>query len=464
MSLQDTPSAERTHIGFFGCTNAGKSSLVNAVTSQPLSVVSDVHGTTTDPVRKAMEILPLGPVVIIDTPGFDDVSALGALRVEKMKQVLDESDIAVLVADAAKGLTADDRELLAMIRARQLPHLIVYSKADLQPGHQIDISAIHASSQEVDIILSEPKSGEVDINQLHGSPLPGQEETGCPMLYVSAATGEGIFELKELLGHMVKDEAHGRVIARDLVHAGDTVVLVCPIDESAPKGRLILPQVQTIRDLLDGGISVSVTKETTLQATLDSLKEPPALVITDSQAFKSVAQIVPESVPLTSFSILMARYKGFLETAVRGIRAAGRLKDGDRVLMAEGCTHHRQCNDIGTVKIPRWLKNYAGCNLKIETTEGRGFPEDLTPYALVIHCGGCMLTERAVQRRMRRAVSQGVAFTNYGIAIAEMTGILTRATAMFPGLSADAASGLPEVSAGAAGMLPENSAGAADRR
>lgn len=474
MSLQDTPSAERTHIGFFGCTNAGKSSLVNAVTSQPLSVVSDVHGTTTDPVRKAMEILPLGPVVIIDTPGFDDVSALGALRVEKMKQVLDESDIAVLVADAAKGLTADDRELLAMIRARQLPHLIVYSKADLQPGHQIDISAIHASSQEVDIsinnlsikeaksglynsgdqlvdiILSEPKSGEVDINQLHGSPLPSQEETGCPVLYVSAATGEGIFELKELLGHMVKDEAHGRVIARDLVHAGDTVVLVCPIDESAPKGRLILPQVQTIRDLLDGGISVSVTKETTLQATLDSLKEPPALVITDSQAFKSVAQIVPESVPLTSFSILMARYKGFLETAVRGIRAAGRLKDGDRVLMAEGCTHHRQCNDIGTVKIPRWLKNYAGCDLKIETTEGRGFPEDLTPYALVIHCGGCMLTERAVQRRMRRAVSQGVAFTNYGIAIAEMTGILTRATAMFPGLSADAASGLPEVSAGAA--------------
>ena len=452
MSLQDTPSAERTHIGFFGCTNAGKSSLVNAVTSQPLSVVSDVHGTTTDPVRKAMEILPLGPVVIIDTPGFDDVSALGALRVEKMKQVLDESDIAVLVADAAKGLTADDRELLAMIRARQLPHLIVYSKADLHPG------------QSVDIILSEPKPGEVDINQLHGSPLPGQEETGCPVLYVSAATGEGIFELKELLGHMVKDEAHGRVIARDLVREGDTVVLVCPIDESAPKGRLILPQVQTIRDLLDGGISVSVTKETTLQGTLDSLKEPPALVITDSQAFKSVAQIVPESVPLTSFSILMARYKGFLETAVRGIRAAGRLKDGDRVLMAEGCTHHRQCNDIGTVKIPRWLKKYAGCDLKIETTEGRGFPEDLTPYALVIHCGGCMLTERAVQRRMRRAVSQGVAFTNYGIAIAEMTGILTRATAMFPGISADAAAGLPEVSAGAAGMLPENSADAADRR
>lgn len=435
MSLQDTPSAERTHIGFFGCTNAGKSSLVNAVTSQPLSVVSDVHGTTTDPVRKAMEILPLGPVVIIDTPGFDDVSALGALRVKKMKQVLDESDIAVLVADAAKGLTADDRELLAMIRARQLPHLIVYSKADLHPGQSVD-----------------------------GSPLPGPEETGCPVLYASAVTGEGIFELKELLGHMVKDEAHGRVIARDLVREGDTVVLVCPIDESAPKGRLILPQVQTIRDLLDGGISVSVTKETTLQGTLDSLKEPPVLVITDSQAFKSVAQIVPESVPLTSFSILMARYKGFLETAVRGIRAAGRLKDGDRVLMAEGCTHHRQCNDIGTVKIPRWLKNYAGCDLKIETTEGRGFPEDLTPYALVIHCGGCMLTERAVQRRMRRAVSQGVAFTNYGIAIAEMTGILTRATAMFPGLSADAASGLPEVSAGAAGMLPENSAGAADRR
>lgn len=439
MSLQDTPSAERTHIGFFGCTNAGKSSLVNAVTSQPLSVVSDVHGTTTDPVRKAMEILPLGPVVIIDTPGFDDVSALGALRVEKMKQVLDESDIAVLVADAAKGLTADDRELLAMIRARQLPHLIVYSKADLHPGQSVDIIFSHPESRPADNVPVNAADHPVDINLSHESPLAAPEETGCPVLYASAATGEGIFELKELLGHIVKDEAHGRVIARDLVREGDTVVLVCPIDESAPKGRLILPQVQTIRDLLDGGISVSVTKETTLQGTLDSLKEPPALVITDSQAFKSVAQIVPESVPLTSFSILMARYKGFLETAVRGIRAAGRLKDGDRVLMAEGCTHHRQCNDIGTVKIPRWLKNYAGCDLKIETTEGRGFPEDLTPYALVIHCGGCMLTERAVQRRMRRAVSQGVAFTNYGIAIAEMTGILTRATAMFPGISADAA-------------------------
>ena len=246
MSLQDTPSAERTHIGFFGCTNAGKSSLVNAVTSQPLSVVSDVHGTTTDPVRKAMEILPLGPVVIIDTPGFDDVSALGALRVEKMKQVLDESDIAVLVADAAKGLTADDRELLAMIRARQLPHLIVYSKADLHPGRSADNVPVNAADHPV------------DINHPHASPLPGPEETGCPVLYASAVTGEGIFELKELLGHMVKDEAHGRVIVRDLVREGDTVVLVCPIDESAPKGRLILPQVQTIRDLLDGGISDAV--------------------------------------------------------------------------------------------------------------------------------------------------------------------------------------------------------------
>ena len=418
MGLTDTPASERTVISFFGCMNAGKSSLVNAVTGQSLSVVSPVKGTTTDPVRKTMELLPIGPVVIIDTPGFDDEGELGDLRVSKAKSVMNQTDIAVLVIDSGTGWQAGDHELLSMIRKRKLPHIVVYSKSDLNAPEQVpaSIPEVHESQTDsVSGITEQSASGDAAIT------IP-----------VSAKTGFHIHELKELLGQIYREDNRSRTLVRDLVHAGDTVVLVCPIDESAPKGRLILPQQLAIRDLLDAGAMAYVTKETELPHTLASLNEPPALVITDSQAFRKVAEIVPEAVPLTSFSILMARYKGFLETALKGAESIRNLKDGDRILMAEGCTHHRQCNDIGTVKIPGWLRKHTGLDLKIETCSGHDFPDDLTPYALVIHCGGCMITEREVRARMRSAVSQGVPFTNYGIVIAAINGILERSTAMLP--------------------------------
>ena len=391
MSLNDTPSGQRTHIGFFGCRNAGKSSLVNAVTGQALSIVSEVKGTTTDPVTKAMELLPLGPVVIIDTPGFDDEGALGEMRVTRAKDALNRSDVAVLVVDATQGMRPEDMQLLELIRERGLPHLIAWNKAE--------------------------------------SPEALPPERGA--LPVSALSGMNIHDFKEQLARIAPEPTERRLLG-DLVRPGEVAVLVCPIDESAPKGRMILPQQQAIRDLLDSGALALVTKETELAAALDRLAEPPALVVTDSQAFSIVDAIVPDAVPLTSFSILMARYKGFLSTAVAGIGAAGRLKDGDRVLMAEGCTHHRQCNDIGTVKIPRWLREHTGADLTIETCTGRDFPEDLSRYALVVHCGGCMLTERDVADRMHRAEAQDVPFTNYGIAIAQMTGTLERSLRMFP--------------------------------
>ena len=397
MSLNETPSAERTHIGFFGCRNAGKSSLVNAVTGQALSIVSDVRGTTTDPVRKAMELLPLGPVVIIDTPGLDDEGALGTLRVERAVDALNQSDAAVLVVDATLGLRPEDESLLSLIRERELPHVIAWNKSDLP-----------------DVLL--PAAG---------------------ALPVSAATGAGVHDLKERLGRIAPTRV-ARRLAGDLVPPGAAAVLVCPMDESAPKGRLILPQQQVIRDLLDVGAMALVTRETELAAALGRLAEPPAIVITDSQAFRVVSAIVPRSVPLTSFSILMARYKGFLETAVAGVRAIGRLRDGDRVLMAEGCTHHRQCNDIGTVKIPTWLRAHTGKQIIIDTCNGREFPNDLTPYKLVIHCGGCMLTETAVRYRMQVALAQGVPFTNYGVVIAHMTGALERSLEPIPELREDA--------------------------
>lgn len=395
MSLNDTPSANRLHIGFFGCRNAGKSSLVNAVTGQELSVVSDTKGTTTDPVTKAMELLPLGPVVIIDTPGFDDTGELGEKRVHKTKQILNKTDIAVLVVDGTAGLHECDKQLLDIFRKKGVPYLIVYNKSDLTPLQ---------------------------------TPL---EENS---LAVSSLTKEGIHELKEAIGHLLKDRAADAVLVGDLIRPKETVVLVTPIDESAPKGRMILPQQQMLRDVLDADAVAVVTKETELKETLEALKAPPAMVITDSQAFKVVSEIVPDSVPLTSFSILMARYKGFLETAVKGIAAARRLTDGDTVLIAEGCTHHRQCNDIGTVKIPRWLKEYTQKDLHIETCSGTEFPEDLSPYALVIHCGGCMLNGREVTSRMSLAVEQGVPFTNYGIFIAAATGTLERSIRLFPQL------------------------------
>ena len=391
MSLNATPSAERLHIGFFGCRNAGKSSLVNAVCGQDLAVVSDVAGTTTDPVRKAMELLPLGPVVIIDTPGFDDEGMLGEKRVRRTRQTLARCDIAVLVVDGTRGPTAVDRELVGLFEAHGIPYVVALNKHDLCPGAQA---------------------------------------AGAHELWVSALTGEGVWELKETLGRLAPEADPAHVLLSDLIAPLDVVVLVCPIDESAPKGRLILPQQMAVRDVLDAGAMAVVTREHELAATLDALGKPPALVVTDSQAFAVVRDIVPEEVPLTSFSILMARYKGFLRTAALGVAAVEGLVDGDVVLMAEGCTHHRQCNDIGTVKIPRWLRAHTGCDLRFETCSGREFPQDLTRYALVVHCGACMLTDRDVHERMRLAEDQGVPFTNYGVLIARMTGTLERSVRM----------------------------------
>ena len=393
MSLQTTPSAQRLHIGFFGCRNAGKSSLVNAVTGQDLALVSEVKGTTTDPVMKAMELLPLGPVVIIDTPGYDDEGLLGEQRVMRTKRILNRSDLAVLVVDGTSGIGEADRELLGLFRSKNIPHLVAMNKADL-------IGTDTARPDEV--------------------------------LYVSALTGRGVEELKERLGAMAPKEDPNHRLLGDLISPGDLVVLVCPIDESAPKGRIILPQQQAIRDILDTGAMAVVCRETELEETFRKLGTKPSLTVTDSQAFGIVDKITPDDIPLTSFSILMARYKGFLKTAAAGAAALGRLRDGDRILMAEGCTHHRQCNDIGTVKIPRWILKHTGKDLVFETCSGREFPEDLSSYAAVIHCGGCMITERDVQYRMRCALDQNVPFTNYGIVIAAMTGALERSTRMFP--------------------------------
>lgn len=394
MGLQDTPSSERVQIGFFGCRNAGKSSLVNAVTNQEMAVVSPVKGTTTDPVTKAMELLPLGPVLIIDTPGIDDEGGLGGQRVKRTKQILNRIDCAVLVVDSVAGKTKADEELLNLFQEKQIPFLVAYNKSDLQLP-----------------ILS------------------GKNEVA-----VSALLKTGIEELKERIAALGKENQKERMLVRDLVKAEDLVVLVTPIDSSAPKGRLILPQQQTIRDLLEADAIPVVTKENTLKTTLESLAKKPAMVITDSQAFAQVSKDTPLDIPLTSFSILMARYKGFLEGAVQGVAAIETLQDGDKVLICEGCTHHRQCEDIGTVKIPRWLRQHTGKELELVHTSGKDFPEDLSPYRLVIHCGGCMLNEREVVYRQKCAADAGIPFTNYGIAIAYMTGILKRSIEIFPKL------------------------------
>lgn len=409
MSMNNTPAGERVHIGFFGKRNAGKSSLLNAVTGQELAVVSPVEGTTTDPVYKAMELLPLGPVMLIDTPGFDDEGTLGEQRVKKTKQVLEKTDIAVLVAEAAEGLSPCDEELLSLFNEREIPYLIACNKSD-----GVDLQKKDARTKE--------RAKEQEIR------ASGDENNITDVIYVSAATGAGVRELKEKLAVMLPDKEE-RHLAADLVKPLDLVVLVVPIDSAAPRGRLILPQQQVIRDLLEAGAVPVVTRETELAQTLTRLSETPALVITDSQAFEEVARVVPQEIPLTSFSILMARYKGFLQLAIEGASRIDGLRDGDRVLIAEGCTHHRQCDDIGTVKIPRFLKKYTGKDLEIEAASGTGFPEDLTPYALIIHCGGCMLNEREVLRRMRFAGGQGIPVTNYGIAIAKMKGILARSIA-----------------------------------
>ena len=395
MSLNNTPSGERIHIGFFGRRNAGKSSLVNAVTGQDLAVVSDVKGTTTDPVSKAMELLPLGPVMIIDTPGFDDEGMLGELRIRKTRQVLNKTDIAILVADAAEGLRDCDRQLLALFAEKQIPHLVVFNKSDL-------LTKIPADTEKE--------------------------------IWVSALNGTKIFELKERIAALKPQGEEKRIVA-DKLPAGSIALLVVPIDKAAPKGRLILPQQQTIRDILEGGSAALVVRDTELADTLTRLGRPPELVITDSQVFGPVSKIVPEAVPLTSFSILMARYKGLLEEAVRGAAAVADLRDGDTVLIAEGCTHHRQCDDIGTVKIPRLLSARTGKTLNIRICSGTEFPEDLSGIKLVVHCGGCMLNEREVRYRMKCAADQGIPITNYGILLAHLNGILKRSIETFPELS-----------------------------
>lgn len=407
MGLNDKVSAERVHIGFFGLRNAGKSSVVNAVTGQSLSLVSETKGTTTDPVQKAMELLPIGPVVIIDTPGIDDVGTLGEMRVKRALQVLDKTDIAILVVDADKGLKQADQELLKLFEKKKIPHITVYNKSDL--------------------LATVPS-------------LPEKQPEKNDAIYVSAKNGDQIYELKERIGALTKAasaKADEKRILADLIQPEDVVVLVVPIDSAAPKGRLILPQQQTIRDVLESGAISVVTRETELPQTLRSLAKKPALVITDSQAFQKVNADTPADVPLTSFSILFARYKGDLKEAVHGAAQLDKLQNGDTVLISEGCTHHRQCGDIGTVKLPNWIRKYTGKELSFEFTSGGEFPEDLSPYALVVHCGGCMLNDREMKARIARAVAQNVPITNYGICIAQVHGILRRSVEMFGDVSAE---------------------------
>lgn len=392
MSLNSSPSGERIHIAFFGLRNAGKSSLVNAVTGQTLSIVSDIKGTTTDPVKKAMELLPIGPVVIIDTPGIDDEGILGELRVKKAEEILSSTDVAVLVRDIAREEEEAERALKRAFVKRNTPFITVYNKSDT---------------------VTEKR--ELSENEIA----------------VSALTGENIYELKELIAKTAKTAESNKVIVSDLIDEGDTVILVIPIDKAAPKGRLILPQQMTIRDILDKGAYSYVCPVEGLEAVLKGLKTPPRLVITDSQVFGAVSEILPRSVPLTSFSILMARYKGDLPSLLDGARALSSLQDGDKVLISEGCTHHRQCGDIGSVKIPMWIEKFTGAKPSYSFTSGGEFPSDLSSYKLVIHCGGCMLNEKEMKSRMSTASAQNVPMVNYGIAIACMHGILDRSTEIF---------------------------------
>ena len=393
MSLNNTPSGERLHIGFFGMRNAGKSSVVNAVTNQELSVVSDVLGTTTDPVKKAMELLPLGPVVIIDTPGLDDEGTLGEMRVQKAKEVLAKTDVAILVVDATKGKSELDEELLSIFKERKLPHIVVYNKIDL---------------------ISE--KSEIKENEI----------------YVSATAKKNIDELKELIAKVAKLSKTQKPLVSDLLSEGDLVVLVIPIDEAAPKGRLILPQQMVIRDILDHHCMCVCTQVEELSSTLNALSKKPKLVITDSQAFGKVAQLTPSDITMTSFSILMARYKGDLRTLINGASQLSKIKDGDKILIAEGCTHHRQCNDIGTVKMPKWIEDFTNAKPDYTFTSGGTFPDDLSEFKLIVHCGGCMLNEKEMKSRMQKANEKSVPIVNYGVAIAHMHGILKRSLAPFP--------------------------------
>ncbi|MDO4288178.1 MAG: [FeFe] hydrogenase H-cluster maturation GTPase HydF [Eubacterium sp.] len=393
MSLNNTPAADRIHIGIFGRRNAGKSSVINAITDQNLAIVSEVKGTTTDPVLKTMELLPLGPVMIIDTPGLDDVGELGALRIQKAYQILNKTDIAVLIVDGTLGMTPEDEAILARIKDKKIPWVIVMNKLDMVS--------------------------------------PPEKTIDKDTIWVSAKTGENIYELKELIASHAPVEDPSHRIVGDLLAPLDFVVLVVPIDKAAPKGRLILPQQQTIRDILEAGAVPIVVRDTELSDTLAKLGQAPRMVITDSQAFALVSKVTPEAVPLTSFSILFARYKGLLSAAVEGARLLDRLEDGDRVLISEGCTHHRQCDDIGTVKLPRMVKAFTGKDLTFEFTSGTEFPLDLAGYRLIIHCGGCMLNDREMRYRLKCAQDAGIPMTNYGIVMAHIQGILERSIDVF---------------------------------
>ena len=400
MALNQTPASERIHIGFFGRRNAGKSSVMNAVTGQNLAVVSDVKGTTTDPVYKTMELLPLGPVMVIDTPGIDDEGELGKLRVMKSPQVLNKTDIAILVVDGSEGMKKEDLEMQELFVKKNIPYLVVFNKADLVGERAEDTSSDLAH-----------------------------------VMRVSALTGEGIQELKEKIGTMKKADEE-RDLLEGLVKPGDMVILVTPIDKAAPKGRLILPQQQTIRALLDHGCMTMVVRDTELADALKKLPEKPDLVITDSQAFGKVSKIVPKEIPLTSFSILFARYKGNLEQAVAGVSMLDHIEAGDKILISEGCTHHRQCNDIGTVKLPGWIRDYVKKDVEFCFTSGGEFPEDLSSYKMIVHCGACMLNEREMKYRQAWAKDQNIAMTNYGILIAHVHGILKRSVEPFPAIAA----------------------------
>lgn len=405
--MNNTPSSERVHIGIFGKRNVGKSSLINAITGQNHAIVSDIKGTTTDPVLKSMELLPLGPVVLIDTPGLDDEGELGELRIKKAYQMLNKTDVAILVIDAGGGLTKQDDMILARIKAKEIPYVVVMNKMDLNSG-VMETLATGKCFQENESLFRQDN-----------------------IVWVSAKTGHNITLLKEKIAECAKKDTIDKKIVGDLLAPSDFVILVVPIDESAPKGRLILPQQQTIRDILDAEATAIVVKDTELEETMNKLACKPKMVITDSQVFGKVSKIVPKDVPLTSFSILMARYKGDLQAVVQGAYALDEIQDGDKVLISEGCTHHRQCNDIGTVKLPHWVKECTGKELCFEFTSGTEFPDDLTGYQLVIHCGGCMLNEREMKYRLKCAEDHGIPMTNYGIAIAHMKGILARSIELF---------------------------------
>ena len=425
-SLNATPAGERVHIGLFGRRNAGKSSLINALTGQKLAVVADVPGTTTDPVLKAMELLPLGPVLMMDTAGIDDTGDLGKLRVQKSLQVLNKTDIAILVIDSTTGITEEDRKMLQRIQDKELSCVVVFTKADVTYQHVINNSDESISTNKLE-----------NGTQVYANSATQQVAfpSSIPQISVSSTTGKNIRELKELLAHLVPQKKAPFPICADLINPEDNVLLVTPIDSAAPKGRLILPQQQTIRDIIDRGAAAVITQENNVRNALANMKRPPVMVITDSQAFGNVNRAVPEEINLTSFSILMARHKGNLEQAVLGVAALKQLKDGDSVLISEGCTHHRQCGDIGTEKLPKWIQDFTGKQFRFSWTSGTEFPTDLSGYRLIIHCGGCMLNEREMQYRYRCAADQNVPMTNYGLCIAYTHGILKRSLSVFPDLA-----------------------------